>query len=198
MHKDYLSLINGKSNLWKRLMLDYPAKLEKELTEEDKELQVFLFYGVMALDTCFDPTGEEKLFDLDIYQLDSIYVILAYNNMVESLLCFYFLDHGYHPNLVKRFCEIRSNLFQESGIEESIHDLYKEASSMATITRECFLSFVSYFNIPETKENALQLYCILQTFYKQIKLGLRKDDKSSTQDLSLLKQGYELDNKSSC
>lgn len=198
MRKDLLSLLDGKTNLWKRLMLDYPAKLEKELTEEDEELQVFLYYSVMALDTCFEPSGEEKLFDLDVYELESINVILAYNSIVESLMCFYFLDHGYHPLLVKRFCEIRSKLFKESGIEEPIHELHKESSSLAVITRECFLSLASYFDIPETNENALQLYCILQTYYTQIIAGLKKEDKSSTKGLSLIKYAYDMDNNSSC
>lgn len=198
MQKDLLSLLDGKSNLWKRLMLDYPAKLEKELTEEDEELQVFLYNGVMALDTCFDPSGEEKLFDLDVYQIDPVYLIFSYTDIVESLMCFYFFDHGYHPYLVKRYVEIRNKLHQGDGGEIYIKGMFEDATCVGSITRDCFLRLSEYFDIPETNENALQMYCILQTYYMQIKSGLKKDDKSSTQGLSMLKLAYEQDNKSSC
>ncbi|MDQ2179700.1 hypothetical protein [Marinifilum sp. D714] len=198
MQKDLLSLLDGKTNLWKRLMLDYPAKLEKELTEEDEELQVFLYYSVMALDTCFEPSGEEKLFDLDVYQIDPVYLIFSFRDIVESLMCFYFFEHGYHPYLVKRYVEIRSKIHQGSGGEVYIKGMFEDATSVGSITRDCFLNLSEYFDIPQTDEKVIQLYCILQTYYDQIKKGLKKSDKSSTKGLSLIKYAYDMDNNSSC
>ena len=198
MHKDYSSLINGKANLWKRMMLDYPAKLEEQLSPEDKELQIFLYHGVHALDTCFDPSGEETIFDLDIYKIDPVNLIHAYDDIVESLLCFYFFDYGYDPHLVKRYFELKNKVHQEVGGEAYMHGKFKGANSVGSITRECFLRFSEYFNIPQEQKRINDLYAVLHVMCLRLESDLINPEEANIQSLCLLKEGYELDNEASC
>lgn len=198
MHKDYLSLLDGKTNLWKRIMLEYPVKIEEQLSPEDKELKLFIYYATHAIDTCFEPAGEEKIYDLDIYSLQPIDMKKAFDMIVEALLCFYFLEHGYHHNMAERYASIREQMSYFNIKDSHLYDWYKDKLSMASITKECYWYIAAILLIPLKQDNMLNFYSILQVYYNLIKSDLKRIDKIKIVSLALTKQAYDLDNKSSC
>lgn len=189
-----LCYLDGKKDLWNRMLIVYPAKISKELNDDELEMKAFIFWAMHVMEFCFSPDSIDGFDDIDIYKLSLEDLDSFYHDITKALLLMFFIDYGYHPRLADTFYRIKGyewgNSFKDLGMYESFENKVKPHF----IVRDLCILFSGTLKRAVSSDELLNLLPIITVCYKEL-LKLLKDDKAMRKiDFDMLQLGYSLDN----
>lgn len=190
-----LCYLDGRKDLWNKMLIVYPAKISKELKDDELEMKAFIFWAMHVMEFCFSPDSIDGFDDIDIYELSLEDLDSFYHDIVKALLLMFFIDYGYHPRLADTFYRIKGyewgNSFKDLGMYESFENKVKPHF----IVRDLCMLFSIPLKRAVSSDELLNLLVIIEVCYKEL-LKYLKDDKAIREiDFEILQLGFELDSK---
>lgn len=190
-----LCYLDGRKDLWNKMLIAYPARISKELKEDEIEIKAFIFLAIHAMDFCFSPDSIDGFDDIDIYKLNMEDLESFYEDLIEAFLIMFFIDYGYHPRLANTFYRIRSYKLGDSFKDLPLYENYEEKKKPHFIARDLCTRFSLNLDRGIAFDELINLLVILEVCYKQI-LTLLKDEKAIREiDFEILQLGFGLDSK---
>ncbi|WP_294967110.1 hypothetical protein [Sulfurimonas sp.] len=187
-----LCYLDGRKDLWNKMLIVYPAKISKELKEDEIEIKAFIFWTMHAMEFCFSPDSTEGFDDIDIYKLSLEDLEFFYENLIQAFLIMFFIDYGYHPRLADTYYRIRSYKVGNSFRDLGLYGNYEEKAKPHFIARDLCILFSMKLDRGIEFDELMNLRAILIICYKQL-LTLLKDDKAMREiDFESIQSGFNL------
>jgi hypothetical protein len=190
-----LCYLDGRKDLWNKMLIAYPVKISKELKDDEVEIKAFIFWAMNALEFCFSPDSIDGFDNIDIYELNIEDLDSFYEIITEAFLIMFFINHGYHPRLADTFYRIKSYKVGESFKDLSLYENYENKAKTHFIARDLCTLFSYKLDRGIAFDELMNLLVILEVCYKQI-LTLLKDEKAMRDiDFEVLQFGFSLGSK---
>ncbi len=172
-----LCYLNGKKDVWNKMFAVYPAKIAKELKEDESEMKAFIFWAMHAMEFCFSPDSTEGFDDIDIYKFSLEDLEFFYENLIQAFLIMFFIDYGYHSRLADTYYRIRSYKVGNSFRDLNLYENYEEKRKPHFIARDLCILFSMKLDRGISFDELMNLRAILIVCFQEL-LKLLKDDKA--------------------
>ncbi len=190
-----LCYLDGKKDLWNRMLIAYPVKKNKELKNDELEMKAFHYWAMFVMEFCFSPDSIDGFDDIDIYELSLEDLDSMYHDVTHALLLMFFIDYGYHPRLANTFYRIKGYECGESFKDLGMYENFENKVKPHFIVRDLCILFSRTLKKSVSSYELLNLLVIIEACYKEL-LKYLKDEKQMREiDFELIQFGYGLDDK---
>ena len=187
--------LDGKKDLWNKMIIVYPVKISKELKDDELEMKAFIFWAMQAIELCFSPDSIDGFDDIDIYALSPEDLECFYEEIIQALLLMFFIDYGYHHKLASTHYRTLNNKVGDSFRDLSMYKHYEKKIKPNLIARDMCILFSSILKKSITTDEILNLFLIMDACYDKL-LKYLKDDKAIRGiNFEVLQFGFGLDSK---
>ncbi len=190
-----LCYLDGRKDLWNKMLFVYPVKLSKKLKKDEIQIKAFILWATFAMDISFGPDNTEGFDNIDIYKLSLDDVDTLHHDFILALLLMFFIEHGYHSHLAATFFRIKGyecgNSFKDLGMFTN----YENKLESHFIARDLCFRFSLILNRHFKPDEIINMQSVLIICYRQL-LKLLKDNKAMNKiDFELLQLGFKLESK---
>tara|TARA_R110001583_G_scaffold25217_4_gene91397 strand:- start:1176 stop:1772 length:597 start_codon:yes stop_codon:yes gene_type:complete len=190
-----LCFLDGRKDLWNKMLIVYPAKISKELKDDELEMKAFILWAMHAIDFCFSPESIDGFDDIDIYKLSLEDLEFFYEQIILAFLIMFFIDYGYHPRLADTYLRIKDSKWTKNFKDLGMYENYENKAKPHFIARDLCILFSMKLDRGISFDELMNLRAILVICSREL-LKLLKDDKAMREiDFEILQRGFGLDNK---
>ncbi len=195
MHTKSLCYLDGRKDLWNKMLIAYPARISKELKDDEIEMKAFILGAMHVIEFSFSPDSTDGFDDIDIYKLSLEDLDSFYHDIVNALLLMYFIDYGYHPRLADTFYRIKGYEWGDSFKDLGMYECFENKVKPHFIVRDLCILFSIPLKRAVSTDELLNLLAIIKVCYKHL-LTFLKDEKAMRGiDFEMLQFGFGLDDK---